>query len=85
MQPCGRANAATPNRREKTTMRIFWWKDGLHIEPESDQDRTFLSEGLNVLDGIRIDHEIPSSPVIAVQASNEDSVVGIDESTKVIS
>lgn len=25
-------------------MRIYWWQAGVHIEPESDEERIFLGE-----------------------------------------
>ena len=57
------------------TMKIYWWQGSLHIEPESDEDRVFLVESLEVLERVRINQEIPASPFVAVQTSNEKPVV----------
>lgn len=48
-------------------MRVFWWQAGLHLEPESDRDRTALlrlQEALEGLGLVRLVHGVDSDPVV---------------------
>ena len=40
-------------------MRIFWWQLGLHIKPESDEDRKLLIKCYDFLQSIKFDDGHP--------------------------
>jgi hypothetical protein len=70
--------------RKGRGMRIFWWQAGLHVEPESDHERTallVLSESLNI-SGIK--KQIVESPISIVEGNDQQAVASIDKLPEVI-
>ncbi len=60
-------------------MRVFWWQGGVHIEPETDEQRTLLVGLLAALDAVRIGHEVVPSGIRAIEFTDQQPVVGIHE------
>jgi len=65
-------------------MRVYWWQAGLHLEPESDQERTALlrlQEGLaglgcRGLSGGGESHQV--GPLPPVDSGHEEPVVRVE-------
>ena len=35
-------------------MRIFWWQGGLHIEPETNDERRWLGQATKILESLEV-------------------------------
>ena len=55
-------------------MKMYWWQHGLHIEPESKEEMQKLVVFADVLDGVRVYHQVPSGPVGGVKTGNKKTV-----------
>ena len=55
-------------------MKMYWWQHGLHIEPESKEEMQKLVVFADVLDGVRVYHQVPSGPVGGVKTGNKQTV-----------
>ena len=65
--------------RDRAALRVFWWQGGLHIEPQTDEQRALLVGLWQLLrDGVRIDHEVISGPIDRIQRDYEKSVDNVD-------
>jgi hypothetical protein len=67
------------NVNDRPAIRVFWWQGGLHLEPQTDEQRQQLVSLLRVLGGVRVDHESHASPIGAVHALDEKPIVGVHE------
>lgn len=65
-------------------MKVYWWQDGVHIKPESQEERQALFVLTEGLDFVGIKAEIQSGPIGAIQRSDQESVVRVDESLEII-
>ena len=76
-------------------MRVFWWQGGVHLESESDKECIALEvlmqnlplvssliENLKFTDPLE---ESMTGEVPVLQGSDEESVVGVEESSEVVS
>ena len=61
-------------------IRVFWWQGGLHIEPQTDEQRAALVGLWGLLsEDVRIDHGVHPGPVGAVQADDQEPVIAVHE------
>jgi hypothetical protein len=70
-------------------MRSFWWQGGLHLEPETDSERSALvkiGEGLEALGllGSQFFNQPKSGPVAGGNLSNQEAVIGVHELPEVV-
>lgn len=56
-------------------MRTYWWQGGVHIDPETDDNWDFLLKVINSLECTDLISKIPSSPVVIVDADDQDPVI----------
>ena len=61
-------------------MKVYWWQNGLHIEPESEEEfgalKQLFSNSLNL---IQITEHASSSPIDGADFGNQDSIVSVHE------
>lgn len=62
---------------DRPAIRVFWWQGGLHIEPQTDEQRALLVGLWKMLDGVRVDHEVHTGPICAVERRDEQPVIGV--------
>ena len=43
-------------------MRIYWWQNGLHIEPESKEDYPRLQALMKIFETAKVGHVEPINP-----------------------
>ena len=51
-------------------MQVYWWQGGVHVEPESDDERAALftlAETLNLTD---VSQEVDTGPVATIQTGD---------------
>ena len=63
-------------------MKAYWWQGGVHIEPESDADRDTLVTFVNFLNVVRVEHQIPGGPIVAIKTGNEQPIIEVDKRDK---
>lgn len=59
-------------------MRIYWWQGGLHLEPETDEERVGLvklGESLAVLGAGRLERLMGCDDA---ESCNQQAVVGVE-------
>ena len=56
-------------------MKIYWWQDGIHIEPESAKERVALCNLTELLNLVQIGHGIERSPIGTVETGDQQSVI----------
>ena len=64
-------------------MEVYWWQGGVHIHPESKEERKslyVLTEALNIT---RTKKKASTGPI--TQSSDQESVIGVDELSEVVS
>ena len=59
-------------------MRIYWWNNGLHVEPQTDAERDALATLTKSLDLADIGHDVPTGPTSAVDLNHKQAVVNVD-------
>jgi len=64
-------------------MKVAWWQDGLHIRPETNVERQWLSKVLD-LEFTQLDHEVHSGPTGAVEFRDQKPVIAVHESPEVV-
>lgn len=65
-------------------MRLLWWQDGLHVRPETANEREALKALVDALEGVQIDKGVPAGPIGAIQASDQQTVVRVDELAQIV-
>jgi len=69
---------------DRAGIRLYWWQGGLYIEPTTDEQRALLVGLVSLLDGVRINQQIPTSPIAAIETGHQHAVVGINELSDVV-
>ena len=63
-------------------MKVYWWQGGVHIEPESQEEREALYFLTNKLNLVNLSHEIPAGPVGPIKGINQEPVVAVQDLAK---
>ena len=58
-------------------MKMYWWQEGLHIDPESEKDRGLLLLIWKALCLIQINHRVPGGRV--AHTGDQQFVVGVPD------
>lgn len=58
-------------------MKVYWWQGGLHLEPESQEEREALHLLTSRLNFIDLREEVPSGPVGPVKGIDQNSVIAV--------
>ena len=62
-------------------MKAYWWQAGIHLEPESKEEREYLAGLLAVLDCVRVGHQVESPPLGVIETGYQEPVVGAHKLT----
>ena len=65
-------------------MRCLWWQGGIHVQPETGQERDALMVIATALHLVEPSDEIVPSPIGTVGVHDQNSVVSVHEPPKVI-
>ena len=60
-------------------MKAVWWQDGIHLSPDSTEEREALVTLWRALEGIQVHHDVPTGPVGAVGANDQERMVEVEE------
>jgi hypothetical protein len=69
---------------DRPAIRVFWWQGGLHLEPQTDEQRELLVSLCRFLELAKLGHQVHSSPAATVEFSDEQAVVAVHELPEVI-
>ena len=56
-------------------MKIYWWQDGVHVKPETEEEREALLVMTKNLDITNLIDEVPTSPVVTVDRNDQYPVI----------
>jgi len=69
---------------DRAAIRVFWWQGGLHLEPQTDEQRELLVSLARVLELAEFDHQVHSGPIVSVELRDQKPVVGVHELPEVV-
>lgn len=56
-------------------MKIQWWQNGVHAEPESAKERDLLLKVTELLDVAQLDHGVKGGPIVTVQTGDQQAII----------
>ena len=71
-------------QQDRAAIRVFWWQGGIHIEPQTDEQRILLVGLLDALQGVRVHHEVHAGPVLVVETLHEQAVIPVHKRPDVV-
>jgi hypothetical protein len=60
-------------------MKVFWWQNGLHIQPEDKAEDDALMLLVGKLKIVEAAHEIGDGTVRHIHLDNHDSIVAVNK------
>lgn len=64
-------------------MKVYWWQAGVHIEPESQEERKALYKTMGNLNLIDLRDKVQTGPSVSIDLDDQQPVVGVDKPTEV--
>ena len=64
-------------RKEDLVMKIFWWQGGVHIEPETHEERKTLGV---LFKNIKTVEQVNTALVGGLYRNNQESIVNVNNS-----
>ena len=56
-------------------MQVYWWQAGLHIKPETDEERNVLAALSDALYGLDLDFKPSPRPIFGAEGNHQEAVV----------
>lgn len=79
----GRRTQGVSPRAKTRCGELVWWQDGLHVEPESQDERAALAVPYRGLDLVDVGHDVPTGPA-SFHLGDKKAVVGVNEGSEMI-
>ena len=58
-------------KTDRPAIRVFWWQGGLHLEPQTDEQRELLVSLQRVLELAEFDHQVHAGPAASVEFGDQ--------------
>ena len=72
-------------------MKVYWWQRGVHLDPESREERSALyaiTESLKQFKSLKVIHlrdKVRTGDVIIREGNDEEPIVSVEQSSETVS